>query len=53
MRQRQRRRGPRRKYRKRTQRGGFLNRYDFTYAGRDTVNQVDKIAPGLIENACK
>ena len=28
--------------------GGFLNRYDFTYAGRDTVNQVGKIAPEII-----
>ena len=24
------------------QRGGFFNRYDFAYAGRDTVNQVFK-----------
>ena len=24
--------------------GGFLNRHDFTYAGRNTVNQVEKIA---------
>ena len=24
----------------RRQTGGFLNRYDFAYAGRDTVNQV-------------
>ena len=31
--------------------GCFLSRYDFAYAGRDTVNQVGKIAPGLIENA--
>ena len=31
----------------RRQTGGFLNRYDFAYAGRDTVNQVGKIAPGL------
>ena len=50
MRRRQRKSRPRRKYRKRTQRGGFLNRYDFAYAGRDTVNQVGKIAPGLIKN---
>ena len=33
------------------QTGGFLNRYDFAYAGRDTVNQLDKIAPGIIKNA--
>ena len=26
----------------RPQRGGFLNRYDFVYAGRDTVNQAMK-----------
>ena len=37
--------------RKRRQLGGFLNRYDFTYAGRDTVNQAAKVAPGVIKNA--
>ena len=39
------------KKRRRSQRqtGGFLNRYDFAYAGRDTVNQVGKIAPGIIK----
>ena len=35
------------------QRGGFLNRCDFGYAGRDTVNQatknLDKLAPKLID----
>ena len=31
--------------------GGFLNRYDFAYAGRDTVNQVGKIAPKIINQA--
>ena len=41
----------RRHYRKRRQRGGFLNRYDFAYAGRDTVNQLGKIAPGVIKDA--
>ena len=42
----------RQKYRRRKQqRGGFLNRYGFSYAGRDTVNQFGKIAPGLIKNA--
>ena len=51
MRRRRTQRKPRRKYRKRTQKGGFLNRYDFAYAGRDTVNQVGKITPGLIKNA--
>ena len=40
----------RQKYQKRTQRGGFLNWYDFAYTGRDTDNQVGKIAPGLIKN---
>ena len=30
------------------QRGGFLNHYDFAYAGRDIVNQAGKIAPGII-----
>ena len=33
------------------QTGGFLNRYDFAYAGRDTVNQVGKQAPGIINKA--
>ena len=33
---------------KKRQTGGFLNRYDFAYAGRDTVNQVGKIAPKII-----
>ena len=31
------------------QTGGFLSRYDFAYAGRDTVNQVGKIAPNIIK----
>ena len=41
------------KKRRRSQRqaGGFLNCYDFAYAGRDTVNQVGKIAPGIINKA--
>ena len=29
---------------------GILNRYDFAYDGRDTVDQVGKIAPGIIKN---
>ena len=33
------------------QTGRFLNCYDFAYAGRDTVNQVGKIAPGIINKA--
>ena len=33
------------------QREGFLNRYDFPYAGKDTVNQVSKIASGIIKQA--
>ena len=36
---------------KKRQTGGFLSRYDFAYAGRDTVNQVGKIAPGIINKA--
>ena len=36
---------------KKRQTGGFLNRYDFAYAGRDTVNQVGKIARGIINKA--
>ena len=36
---------------RRRQTGGFLNRYDFAYAGRDTVNQVGKIAPEIIKQA--
>ena len=39
----------RKKNRKQT--GGFLNRYDFEYAGRDTLNQVGKIAPKIINQA--
>ena len=34
-----------------SQKSGFLNRYDFAFAGRDTVNQVGKIAPGIITKA--
>ena len=37
------------------QRGEFLNRYDFAYAGRDAVSQTSKelerIGPGLIKKA--
>ena len=33
------------------QHGGFLNRYDFPYAGRDTVNQAAKVVPGVIKAA--
>ena len=46
-----RRKNPRRKYQWRSQKVGFLNRYDFAYAGRDNVNQVGKTAPGLMKNA--
>ena len=35
------------------QTGGFLNRYHFSYAGRDTVNEVGKIAPGILGNLGK
>ena len=31
--------------------GDFLNRYDFAYAGTDTVNQVGKISPEIIKQA--
>lgn len=33
------------------QRGGFFNRYDFAYAGRDVLNQAGKIEPGIIKQA--
>ena len=36
---------------RRSQTCGFLNRYDFAYAGRDVVNQAGKIAPGIISKA--
>ena len=36
---------------KKSQTDGFLSRYDFAYTGRDTVNQVGKIAPGIINKA--
>ena len=39
------------KRRRKRQTGGFLSRYDFGYAGRDMVNQVGKIAPGIINKA--
>ena len=42
----------RRTGKKRThQRGVLLSRYDFAFAGRDTVNQVGKIAPSIIRQA--
>ena len=44
-------RGGRTGRRKNCERGGFLSRYDLSYVGRDTVNQVGKIAPGLIKQA--
>ena len=31
--------------------GGFLNRSDLAYAGRDIVNQAAKVAPGIIKGA--
>ena len=33
--------------------GGFLSRYDFAYGGRDLVNQVGKVAPGIIKATTK
>ena len=40
-----------RKKRSRRQTGGFLNRYDFAYTGRDIVNQVSKVTPKMISQA--
>ena len=37
--------------RRKKQTGGFLNRYDFAYAGRDVVNQAGKIALDIISKA--
>ena len=37
--------------RRKRQCGGFLNRYDFAYAGRDKVNQAAKVAPGVVKAA--
>ena len=41
--------------RNRRQRGGFLTRHDFEYAGQDTINTglntLKRMVPGLIENA--
>ena len=51
MRRRRTQRRPRQKHQKRTGKIGFLNRYDFVYVGRDTANQIGKLAPGLIKNA--
>lgn len=48
MRQRQRQRQSRQKYQKRTQSENFSSKYDFAYVGRGTVNQLGKIATGLI-----
>ena len=45
-----------RAYQKRTnwkqkrQLGGFLNKYDFVYPGRDVVNQAAKVAPCATNN---
>ena len=39
------------KKRKKNQTGGYLNRYDFAYAGREVVNQAGKIAPDIINKA--
>ena len=39
------------KKKKKNTKGYFLNRYDFAYAGRDTVSQLGKVAPGIIKNA--
>ena len=55
-RQRKKRRQTKKIYRRTNQKrkrqlGGFLKRYDFAYAGRDTVNQAVKVAPGVIKVA--
>ena len=36
---------------KKKKKGGFLNHYNFTYAGRDIANQAAKVAQGVIKNA--
>ena len=36
---------------KKKQRKVFLNRYDFAYAGRDILNQLGKVAHGVIKSA--
>ena len=38
---------------KKKKKSGFLNRFDFSYTGTDTVNQAGKITFGLIKNASK
>ena len=40
-------------WKRKSQKGGFLNCYDFAYAGRDTGNQAAKVAPGIIKGATK
>ena len=35
----------------RRQTGGFVSRYDVTYAGRDVVNKTGKVAPKIINEA--
>ena len=46
-----------RRKKRRKQKGGWPSRYDFAYAGRDSVNQaahhLKKIAPGLIKQSTK
>ena len=46
-----RKRGTTGRKRQRKQKGDFLNRYDFAFAGRDVVNQAAKVAPGIIKQA--
>ena len=41
----------RKKKTSRRQTGGFINRYNFAYAGRDVVNQAGKVAPKFISQA--
>ena len=44
-------RQPLQKHWKKKQRKVFLNRYDFAYAGRDILNQLGKVAHGVIKSA--
>ena len=41
----------RKKTKKQKKKVGVLNDYDFAYAGRDTVNQAEKLALGVIKSS--
>ena len=51
MKQRQKKKTTASKISKKKQRKAFLNRYDFAYDGRDIVNQLGKVAHGVIKSA--